>query len=238
MLKLKMHQTALSFLSSESDEIIAVSRAPTYCGDVFGRSVPVYHKAKFWIGDSKNHRLSSNEFDVVHAIPARTSARGRPVDGQFDTVLVNDGAGRYIGLAGTCRADFPIHLHYLILYTSCLGHRVARVKAIFTLPKAAANLFAGSDRPRPRYLAYVEWFLKFPARPDPNHGLYKIKASIRDGDRLASVIPLRTIRRSVYLFPNFGPVAPREWTSANVLDRCTTFYVDVFSDRHAYHTMI
>lgn len=30
----------------------------------------------------------SDEYDVVHAMPARTDKRGRPVDGQFDTVLV------------------------------------------------------------------------------------------------------------------------------------------------------
>ena len=42
----------------------------------------------------------AKEFDVVHATPARTSTRGRPVDGHFDTVLVNDGNGTYSGIAG------------------------------------------------------------------------------------------------------------------------------------------
>ncbi|THH15756.1 hypothetical protein EUX98_g9415, partial [Antrodiella citrinella] len=63
------------------------------------RSVSVYHKAKFWLGDVNFHRLSSDEFDVVHATPSRRTKRGRIVDGQFDTVLVNDGDGMYIGVA-------------------------------------------------------------------------------------------------------------------------------------------
>jgi len=179
------------------------------------RTVPVYHKAKFWLGDAQNHRLSSNEYDVVHATPARTDTRGRAIDGQFDTALINDGNGSYSGVA---------------------GYRVAQVRVIFSLPRAALPLFAIAASPPPKYLAYVEWFTAFSA-PDPDHGLFKIKRVVRDGDRLASIIPLLSIRRSVYLFPMFGPVAPREWTSGNVLDRSSAFYVDSFSDRHAYHTV-
>lgn len=72
---------------------------------------------------------------------------------------------------------------------------------------------------------------------DNNAHLYKVKQVIRDGDRLASIIPLQSIRRSVYLLPSFGNAVPKAWTSGNVLDKCATFYVDSFSDRHAYHTI-
>ncbi|THH14703.1 hypothetical protein EUX98_g9574 [Antrodiella citrinella] len=179
------------------------------------RSVSVYHKAKMWLGDLNNHRILSDESDVIHATPSREDKRGRSVDGHFDTVIVNDGVGGYSGVT---------------------GYRVAQVRVIFTLPKSAAPLFGAVGLLPPKFLAYVEWFTAFGA-PDPNHRLFKIKRVIRDGDRLASVIPLRAIRRSVYLFPKFGPVAPRDWSSGNVLDRCGAFYVDSFSDRHAFHTI-
>ncbi|KAJ7150608.1 hypothetical protein C8R46DRAFT_914692, partial [Mycena filopes] len=84
-------------------------------------------------------------------------------------------------------------------------------------------------------LAYVEWFSKFPRNPDPNHGMYKISRPV---ERAASIIPVSQIRRSVHLFPEFGPVAPRDWTSNNVLERCSKFYVSPWSDRHAYITII
>ncbi|KAJ7902969.1 hypothetical protein B0H13DRAFT_1460737, partial [Mycena leptocephala] len=61
-------------------------------------------------------------------------------------------------------------------------------------------------------LAYVEWFSAFSPRPEANHLMYKINRSLKNGDRIVSVIPVANIRRSVHLLPKFGPVAPPEWT--------------------------
>ncbi|KAJ7797267.1 hypothetical protein B0H14DRAFT_2389918 [Mycena olivaceomarginata] len=74
----------------------------------------------------------------------------------------------------------------------------------------------------------------FPRRPEPIHLMYKIS---RLEDRVASIIPVENIWRSIHLFPQFGPVVPREWTSQNVLDKATKFYVSPWSDRHAYITI-
>ena len=118
------------------------------------------------------------------------------------------------------------------------GYRVAQVKAIFSIPPRIVGQLFPQGHPPPPYLAYVEWFTPFDPRPQPNHLLYRVKRSLRHGQRLASVIPVHNIRRSVHLFPSFGSVVPREWTSTNVLDLCPSFFVNSLSDRHSYHTII
>ncbi|KAI0062770.1 hypothetical protein BV25DRAFT_1772889, partial [Artomyces pyxidatus] len=65
-------------------------------------------------------------------------------------------------------------------------------------------------------LAYIEWFSPFAAAPERDHLMYKITRSMRNGRRMAAVIPVSSIERSVQLFPRFGACAPREWTSFNV----------------------
>ena len=54
------------------------------------------------------------------------------------------------------------------------------------------------------------------------------------GDWICSIVPVGNIRRSVHLIPKFGPVAPAEWTSSNVLDRCDTFFLNAYSDRQIF----
>jgi hypothetical protein len=107
---------------------------------------------------------------------------------------------------------------------------------VFSLPeKAIAELFPPGMVVH-QHLAYIEWFSAIPRVPDPNHLLYKIKRSINDGIRSASIIPVANIRRSAHLFPDFGHVAPHDWTSPTVLDSCGTFFVNSTSDRHMYVT--
>ena len=63
-------------------------------------SLAVYHRAKIWLGDSQHPQLSSNEFDSIHVEPDHQDKRGRTIPGRFDTVLINDGDGQYIGMNG------------------------------------------------------------------------------------------------------------------------------------------
>lgn len=91
----------------------------------------------------------------------------------------------------------------------------------------------------PEHLAYVEWYTPFAASPEANHLMYKISpAKTRDGGNVSSIIPVANICRSIHLFPKFGPVAPVEWTSSSVLDLCQTFYVNSFTDKHLYRTLV
>jgi hypothetical protein len=107
------------------------------------------------------------------------------------------------------------------------GYRVGQVRVVFSLPPSS-----GTPIP-PERLAYVEWFSKF-ASPESNHGMHKLKRSSQGGDHIASIIPVSSIRRSVHLFPKFGPTVPKDWTAENVLEKCGTFYLNPFVDRNMY----
>ncbi|KAG1799775.1 uncharacterized protein HD556DRAFT_1230962 [Suillus plorans] len=75
-----------------------------------------------------------------------------------------------------------------------------------------------------KHLAYVEWFTPFSSMPDSRHGMYKISCFLRSRERVASIIPVSNIARSIHLLPKFGPVAPRHWTSNTILEECNTFF--------------
>ncbi|KAG2071645.1 hypothetical protein BDR04DRAFT_1128078 [Suillus decipiens] len=97
----------------------------------------------------------------------------------------------------------------------------------------ALSLFPPMSQP-PKHLAYIEWFTPFSSMPDSHHGMYKISRFIRSGERVASIIPVSNIARSVHLIPKFGPVAPRHWTSNTVLEECDTFFINCYIDRHSF----
>ncbi|KAJ7875217.1 hypothetical protein B0H13DRAFT_1894237 [Mycena leptocephala] len=176
------------------------------------QKVWVYHKMKFWNGNALGRENIADVVDTVHVKPGYQNKQGHQIGGRFDTVLVNDGTGSHTGVT---------------------GYRVGRVRVVFKLSsKVTAALFPGV--PPPGHLAYVEWFSAFPRQPEPNHLMYKIS---RLEERVASIIPIENIRRSIHLFPQFGPVVPRAWTSQNVLDSATKFYVSPWSDRHSYITV-
>ncbi|KAJ3797788.1 hypothetical protein GGU11DRAFT_666105, partial [Lentinula aff. detonsa] len=52
--------------------------------------------------------------------------------------------------------------------------------------------------------------------PDVNHGLFKVSRCNVDGGRLASVVDINRIIRSVHLIPKFGQIANREWDTSTV----------------------
>ena len=195
------------------------------------QSVAVYHKIKFWNQDSQGFSGKTQTLDAVHVKPSYKNKRGQIVPGRFDTVLIkvkND-------------ADGVNGIHYprcLIINAHILpGLRVAQVRAVFSIPKlaTASRLHRGTSVPT--HLAYIELFSPFPPQPDRHHGMYRIKRCFDHGQRSVAIVPVTEIERSAHLFPIFGPVAPREWSASTVLEQCLTFYVNLWSDRHAYITI-
>ncbi|KAI0069497.1 hypothetical protein K474DRAFT_1752518 [Panus rudis PR-1116 ss-1] len=179
------------------------------------REVSVFWKAHFWDDEFPRYRNSMYDYDVVHCRPSYSDTHNHVIPGRFDTVLVDDGSGSGNGIQ---------------------GYHIGQVRVIFSLPSEAYEDFEENTSP-PKYLAYVEWFTALPSAPHPIHGLYKISRAYHRGSRVASIIPVANIRRSIHLFPAFKSRAPDEWSSHNVLELCQDFYVNTFTDRHTFGTI-
>ncbi|KAI0819422.1 hypothetical protein BC628DRAFT_1423760 [Trametes gibbosa] len=189
-------------------------------------ALPVFHKIKFWNEDVHGKKT----LDSIHVHPRRTvvgPSHGEvTMPARFDTALVRVRAGvQQLGVTSGLR-----------LHGSLQGMRVGRVHIVFTLPdKVRDHLFRPGHHP-PRHLAYIEWFSKFLSSPDANLCMYKIKRLMGEA-RLASVLPVTLIERSVHLLPKWGGNVPDSWTTENVLDECLTFFVNPFKDAHTYYNL-
>ncbi|KAJ7787065.1 hypothetical protein B0H14DRAFT_3095490 [Mycena olivaceomarginata] len=161
-------------------------------------SIPVFHRIKFTTEDPYTARGPKDTIvDSIHVQPSTTLKNGELLPARFDTVLINDGTGRMTGVS---------------------GYHVVQIHIIFTLGQhQLRHLFLPGVVPL-KYLAYIEWFSLF-TMPEPDHLMYKVNRSLKDGERL------------------FRPVAPATWKSSTVLDQCTTFFVNSMTDCHIYATI-
>ncbi|KIY47604.1 hypothetical protein FISHEDRAFT_59569 [Fistulina hepatica ATCC 64428] len=170
--------------------------------------VAIYHRFKF-IG------LNGTTLDAIKARPAREI---QPARYDIAVVCVNDGAAS----------------------TGLDGHRIGHVKAIFALPNRICVQGYWMDAPAqwPRTpLAYVEWYNM--DGPHSLHNMYKVDKPhlSSSGCALAAVIELETIWESCMLIPRFHGPVDAEWTSENVLDHCSSFWLNNWQHKCTYSTM-
>ncbi|EIM83116.1 uncharacterized protein STEHIDRAFT_114132 [Stereum hirsutum FP-91666 SS1] len=155
--------------------------------------VPIYHKIKFCLRDPHGCELAQDILDVAHCCPLHTPPPPREV--------VEYGAGNsvrdYLFLLAS--------IQYLLMLV-LMGILVPKVCAVFWIPDRVLNELFPATHP-PRHLAYVEWFKPF-TLPNSNHCMYKLKRVLQNGVRSAGIIPVASIRRTVHLFPQFGPHFP------------------------------
>ncbi|KAI0822590.1 hypothetical protein BC628DRAFT_1541493 [Trametes gibbosa] len=196
----------------------------------------VFHRVKFW-----NESVYGKEtVDSIHVHPCSTNADGDvAVPARFDTALI-----RVRSASAMVSAEPRIMSEGSQAWTgtrrSLNDVCVAQVRVVFSLTEAAlANMFPGLGRDQrpPTHLAYVEWFSKFTPAPERNSKMYKISRTVRDGQRVASIIPVSLIERSVHLIPKWPGAVPRSWTCENVLANCDSFYVNPFKDTHTYFNL-
>ncbi|KAI1789302.1 hypothetical protein LXA43DRAFT_974334 [Ganoderma leucocontextum] len=223
---------------------IQMTRHPSVKGVKFPQLVSTYGATFFWdtlscyvmsttshnsqgtklsnsegLGLQDTNTQDTNTQDVVHVRTARKNKYSDTIPRHFDTVLVRVEDNHNVN------RDGPRSIH---------DFQVAQVRLVFKILEKGMNTLFPRIPPseRPQHLAYVKWFSKFERFPHPDLGLYKVTRSLTD--RRASIIPINRIERSCHLFPNFGPVAPREWTSSNVLGKCSTFYLNVYADQSTF----
>ncbi|KAJ7782948.1 hypothetical protein B0H16DRAFT_1658373 [Mycena metata] len=141
--------------------------------------------------------------DPIRATRA-TASRGlkRAVPAHFDTILA--------------RKDAPVGPQ---LRLSLDGLFAGRVRVIFALPVE----YGWFNVP----LAYVEWYKPL-TQLDTDLRMYKIAPAFQNHRRRASIIPVTQISRSCHLIIRFPGVVDRTLSTDNVLDRCTSFYLNCY----------
>ena len=126
---------------------------------------------------------------------------------------------------------------------SYIGTQVGRVRVIFCLPQKIDFGLGLKDAPAswPKEpLAFIEWYSKH--HPEADHtasGMYTIKKiGNSEGVLSGAVVPLSEIRQSCMLIPKYKDSRAEDaWTSASVLDNCSSFVINNWQHMYAYQTI-
>ncbi|TBU39420.1 hypothetical protein BD309DRAFT_983070 [Dichomitus squalens] len=177
--------------------------------------LPVYHRIKFW----NEHIFGQETRDSIHVHPHHVNEgalKDTVTPARFDTALI---CVRHSELANS-ESIVPMRSQARQAPIPLQDLRVGQIRVVFTLPDATLDYYFPGVPPEqrpPRHLAYIEWFSKFSASPERNSGFYKVSRSYKD-------VPVGLIQRSVHLTPKWNGPVPSDWTSENVLDKCSVFY--------------
>jgi hypothetical protein len=98
---------------------------------------------------------------------------------------------------------------------------VGQVHVIFTLPHQFGTYL--------RALAYIEWFTPL-REPDHSSGLHQLSCLTRQLHWNAAVIHVDEITRPCHLILKMGQAVDCGWTSANVYESTSDFYLNTFLD--------
>ncbi|KAI0640990.1 hypothetical protein C8Q79DRAFT_1099175 [Trametes meyenii] len=176
--------------------------------------VAVYKQCKVRL-PAMRQVTTSPVVDIIHASPSHPGPSPlTTVPAYMSTVLARDPS-----------IVSPTMPPYVFDHKKPLqGLRVARVRAIFDLPKVYKAQVLGVTDP----LAYVEWFTPFNT-VDSATGMYIVAPSTRQRERHVSVLPLTHIIRSCHLIPVWGKSIRNHTISGDILDNLQTkFYVNPY----------
>lgn len=190
------------------------------------------------------------EMDAIYAKPWRlfvNTTKGTKTlhTGRQDTCLIQDfPPNTYPGLY--CEYWHPpvfsqIAIIFNLLSIFFEGYRVARIKCIFQVPEAAWISVFGEEC-EPETLVYAELFTKPPNYEAPiQHGYHMVEPDYYPTSRAFTnrtkkgvVLPMSIIVRSCLLGPVFDGPCNRSWTSENLLDNCSKFFVIAHLDNESF----
>jgi hypothetical protein len=160
-----------------------------------------------------------NRIRTAPAIEARGRIQAKAA--QFDTALVVEDLDAYREHGGL-NGKYCILLRLfnpLTPSTNCSGLRVAQIRAIFLLPPQ----FGSFSHP----LMYIEWFTPL-GIPDPLTGMHIVTRSTRQHRRNADIVPATRILRGCHLIGKCGRRIDGSWTTDNILDQPTSFFVNPY----------
>ncbi|KAE9387633.1 hypothetical protein BT96DRAFT_837371, partial [Gymnopus androsaceus JB14] len=220
----KLSSKLLLILKCSSPTQLEMMSFMHLCKQLPFQQLDIYHSFKF------SHELleegNLEQKDVVEASPLN--------EGRFDTVVVlTADTAETVGLEG------------ILLYFEL---RVGRVKVLFCLP-TQLKLIGTHTTPAPSYwpkapLAYIEWFTvpTLTAQQQKQHNMSTVQQSAlqADGFHPWSIIPLTNICQSCMLSPNFASTATHNqasWTSYNILDSATSFFINNWVSVYTYKTI-
>lgn len=127
----------------------------------------------------------------------------------------------------------------------CQGTRVGRVRVIFTLPLEVHTITGAQPAPSnwPKEpLVYIEWYSRLEKSASPRNGMMyrikKISLNAMDKEKVqGTILPLSRIRQSCMLFPTFPSSVPAHWTTDNILDTASSFYINNWLSKYSYQTI-
>ena len=121
-----------------------------------------------------------------------------------------------------------------------IGTRVGCVRVIFCLPSQVDAGLGPQDAPVSwpnDPLAYIEWYKALRSTADDPTGMYVIKKT-KDIQQ-CSIITLKSIHQSCMLIPKFDDSIDwkSRWTSDNILDQASTFFLNNWRSSYAYQSI-
>jgi hypothetical protein len=159
----------------------------------------------------------AEEVDTVKAHPISD----KNPHGRFDTVVIlNSDEAEETGVEGT---------------------RIGRTRVIFKLPSQLDSGIGLIDSPAswPKDpLAYIEWYKPLRSEPDKTTGMYVV-GKTTGPTKQCSIIKVSAIRQSCMLIPKFDNNVDwkSSWTTENVLDEATSFYLNNWQSSYTYQTL-
>ena len=213
---------------------------------------PVSHVDVFYqcrIVTPGSHDDDCLQFDVIKAKPKMANSMSRRCRMESTPLDHNGSNSRKATMSAQFNA-VVVMVNDEAQSTGLIGARIGRIRVIFKLPTSVGGLPVNKQWPK-EALALVEWYSPLGTTASKHSSMYHVRKLFTNSNSLPTdpsadcsgpleVVPLRMIRQSCMLVPNFCKYTStdvKSWTRDNVLDKCNYFYVNNWSSNYNYSTL-